>query len=197
MLEKVKKKHVGNGCSSCINLKTLAINRFDARMQAKLFIKTLSCSIHMFPSEFKVSLADRMWRFANELRSPQARSQNTTVPVRTSIRGYTRKSWHVFFLAFHFISTGRHHLPKVELTRAGPLLGAERAGPGGGVFEHPHRLTWLMGHIAARDKRHPKERQKSWRNCFGHFLGQVIGQVTRGHQRSNFVDFNIFLQIGT
>ena len=24
-----------------------------------------------------------------------------------------------------------------HLTRAGPLLGAERAGPGGGVFEHP------------------------------------------------------------
>ena len=35
------------------------------------------------------------------------------------------------------------------LTRAGPLLGAEHAGPGGG-FEHPPRLTRLMGHVATR-----------------------------------------------
>ena len=66
----------------------------------------------------------------------------------------------------------------------------------GGCFNTP-RLTRLMGHVATRGKRHSKERQKSWGNCFGHFLGQVKGQVTRGHQRSNFVDFNIFLQIGT
>ena len=29
----------------------------------------------------------------------------------------------------------------------------------GGVFEHP-RLTRLLGHVAARGKRHSKERQK-------------------------------------
>ena len=50
---------------------------------------------------------------------------------------------------------------KYWLTRAGPLLGAERAGRGGGVFEHPPRLTRLMGHVATRGKRHSKERQKS------------------------------------
>ena len=42
--------------------------------------------------------------------------------------------------------------------------------------------------IGTRGKRHSKERQSSWRNCFGHFLRQV----TRGHQRSNFTEFNIF-----
>ena len=41
---------------------------------------------------------------------------------------------------------------EITLTRAGPLLGAERAGPGG---------VWLMGHVATRGKRHSKERQKS------------------------------------
>ena len=85
---------------------------------------------------------------------------------------------------------------KFNLTRAGPLLGAERAGPGGECFNTP-RLTRLLGHLVTCGKRHSKERKKSWRNCFGHFLGQVKGQVTRGHQRSNFVNFNIFLQIGT
>ena len=64
---------------------------------------------------------------------------------------------------------------------------------GGGVLEHP-RLTRLMGHVETRGKRHSKERKKS---ALVIFLGQVKGQVTRGHQRSNFVDFNIFLQIGT
>ena len=43
-----------------------------------------------------------------------------------------------------------------KVIRAGPLLGAERAGPG--VFEHPP-LTRLMGHVATRSKRHSKERQ--------------------------------------
>ena len=31
----------------------------------------------------------------------------------------------------------------------------------------------------------------------GSFLGQVKGQVTRGHLISNVADFNIFLQSGT
>ena len=48
----------------------------------------------------------------------------------------------------------------------------------GSVFGHP-RLTRLLGHVATRGKRHSKERQKSWRNCFSHFLGQVKGQVIR------------------
>ena len=45
------------------------------------------------------------------------------------------------------------------LARAGPLLGAERAGPGGCL--NTPRLTQLMGHVATRGKRHSKERQKS------------------------------------
>ena len=65
---------------------------------------------------------------------------------------------------------------------------ARRAG-GGGVWT----LTQLLSHVASRGKRHSKERQKAWRNCFGHFLGQVKSQVTRGNQRSNFAFFNIFL----
>ena len=51
--------------------------------------------------------------------------------------------------------------PKAIKTRAGPLLGAERAGPGGGCLNTPPRLTRLMGHVATRGKRHSKERQKS------------------------------------
>ena len=45
----------------------------------------------------------------------------------------------------------------VFLTRAGPLLAAERAGPG--VFEHLP-LTRLLGHVATRGKRHSKEHKK-------------------------------------
>ena len=44
-------------------------------------------------------------------------------------------------------------------------------------------LTRLLDHLATRGKPHSKERKKSWRNCFRHFLGQVQWQVTRGHQR--------------
>ena len=47
-----------------------------------------------------------------------------------------------------------------------------------------------------RGKRHSKERQKSSRNYFGNFLGQVKAQVTRGQQRSNLAYFNIFRQTG-
>ena len=69
-----------------------------------------------------------------------------------------------------------------NLTRAVPVLGAERAGPG--VFEYPP-LIRLLGHVATRSKRHSKERKKSLQNL-RLFLGQVEGQVTRGHKRSNF-----------
>ena len=83
---------------------------------------------------------------------------------------------------------------KINPRRAAARRRTRRAG---GVFEHPPpRLTRLMGHVATRGKRQSKERQKSWRNCFGHFLGQVKGQVTRGHQRSNLAYFNIFRQTG-
>ena len=63
-----------------------------------------------------------------------------------------------------------------------PVLGAERAGPG--VFEQPP-LTRLLGRVATRSKRHSKER-KIVTKLLRSFLGQVKGQVTRGHQRSNF-----------
>ena len=46
------------------------------------------------------------------------------------------------------------------LTRAGPQLSAERAGPWGGLFEHLP-LTQLMGHVSTRGKRHSEERKKS------------------------------------
>ena len=49
----------------------------------------------------------------------------------------------------------------------------------------------LLGHVATRGKRRSKERHKSWRNYFNHFLDQVKGQVTRRHQRSNFACLNI------
>ena len=52
----------------------------------------------------------------------------------------------------------------------------------------------LLGHVATRGKRHSKERHKSWRNYFNHFLGQVKVPVTRRHQRSNFACFNIAYQ---
>ena len=58
------------------------------------------------------------------------------------------------FLTYQVLSSCR------SLARAGPLLGAERAGPGGGCLNTP-RLTPLMGHVATRGKRHSKERQKS------------------------------------
>ena len=48
--------------------------------------------------------------------------------------------------------------------------------PGRRVFENP-LLTLILGHVATRGKRHSKERQKSWRNCVDHFLGQVRSKV--------------------
>ena len=116
-------------------------------------------------------------------------------------------SWNTQSKIFdNFLVDGQEHLSWIwytsmrlvdfGLTRAGPLLGAERAGPRG-CLNTPTRLTRLLGHVATCGKRHSKERQKSWRNWFSHFLGQVKGQVTRGHQRSNFAVFNIFLQSGT
>ena len=79
--------------------------------------------------------------------------------------------------------------PYTILTRAGLLRDAKRAGPG--VFD-PLPLTRLLGHVVTRGKRHSKEHKKSFINCFRNSLGQVNVQVTKGHQRSNFADFNIF-----
>ena len=80
------------------------------------------------------------------------------------------------------------------ITRAGPVLGVERARPGGGVWTLPSNSAPVMqGHAVSGIRKS----QKSWWNDFGHFLDQVKGQVTRGHQKSNFADLNIFLQIGT
>ena len=64
-----------------------------------------------------------------------------------------------------------------RVTHAGPLLGAERAG----CLYPP--LTWLLGHVATRGKRHLKKHKQSWRNCFRHFLIQVKCKVTRGQLR--------------
>ena len=49
--------------------------------------------------------------------------------------------------------------PDFGLTRAGPLLGAERAGPGGCL--NTPSLTRFLCNVATRGKRHLKERQKS------------------------------------
>ena len=54
----------------------------------------------------------------------------------------------------------------ISLTRAGPLLGAEHAGPGSVC---PPPLTRLLGYVVTRGKRHSIVRKKLWRNCFGHF----------------------------
>ena len=68
--------------------------------------------------------------------------------------------------------------------------------PGLGVFEQwTPPLTPLLSHVATRDKRPSKERKKSWRNWFGHFIYQVTRP--RDPQRWNFAVFNIFLQIDT
>ena len=69
-------------------------------------------------------------------------------------------------------------------------------------FFHPlATLAWLYHRNRrqpTRGKRHSKERQKSWRNYFGHFLCQMKGQVTRprGNQRSTFAYFSNFRQTG-
>ena len=46
-----------------------------------------------------------------------------------------------------------------DLTYAGPVLGAERAGPEV-LKPRQHPLIRLLSHVAARGKRHSKERQK-------------------------------------
>ena len=89
-----------------------------------------------------------------------------------------------------------YSLQVLILTRAGQVLGAERARRGGGGLNIA-RLTRLLGHVATYGKWHSKECQKAWRNFFGHLFGQVNGLATRGHQRSILVFFNIFRQIGT
>ena len=85
--------------------------------------------------------------------------------------------------------------------------GARRRTSWPWVFEHPP-LTRLLDHAVTRGKRHSKEpvncpfkrahskeRLKSWRNCFSHFLGQFNGQVTRGRQRSNFAFSTFFYKL--
>ena len=91
----------------------------------------------------------------------------------------------------NFWDSFAHIVTMFNPRRAGVLLGAERAGPRGWGVWTLHRLTRLLGHVAARGKRHSKERQKLWRNWFGHFIGQVKCQVTRGHEMSNLAYFNI------
>ena len=59
--------------------------------------------------------------------------------------------------------------------------GFPRPAGGGGCLNTPPLLTRLLGHVAIRDRRRSKECQKWGRNHFGHFFGQVKGQVTRGH----------------
>ena len=63
------------------------------------------------------------------------------------------------------------------------------AGAGGRGAEHPPATSNSAPGPSTRLKRHSKERQKSRRNWF--FFGQVKGQVTRSHQKSNFAVFNI------
>ena len=65
--------------------------------------------------------------------------------------------------------------------------------PGEGLVGPPP-LTRLLGYVATRGKRHSKERQKSLLNCFGHFLGQVKGQVTSDQmpQKVKFCHFQHF-----
>ena len=90
-------------------------------------------------------------------------------------------------------------LPPVSyrlLTRAGPVLGAERAGSG--VFDPPPPLTRLLGHIniETQGKQHSKV-SKIMAKLFCSFFRS--GQKP-GHQRSSEVKccpFNIFLQIDT
>ena len=72
-------------------------------------------------------------------------------------------------------------IPDFSLTRAGPVLGATRAGPGG--LNTPPPLTRLLVHLAISGRQRSKARQKSFRKYFSHFLGQVKGKVTRGHRR--------------
>ena len=57
-----------------------------------------------------------------------------------------------------------------------------------GVINDPP-ITRLLGHVATHGKQYSKECKKSWQS----YLGQVKGQVTRGHQRSKWAYINIFL----
>ena len=74
------------------------------------------------------------------------------------------------------------------LTRA--LLGLwifhHLLGGGGGVFEHPPRLSRLLRIVERNGKQRSKAREKSFRNHFGHFLAQVKIEVTRGQNSKIF-----------
>ena len=84
---------------------------------------------------------------------------NKTAHLATNLLKFVREN------SFSLTGATCPTLP-LYLTRAGPVLGAERAGPE--VFEH-HPLTRFLSLVATRSKRHSKERQKAWRNWFGHF----------------------------
>ena len=58
------------------------------------------------------------------------------------------------------------------------------------MFDPP--LIRLLGHVATRSKRHSKERTNH-DETVSIIFGQLKGQVTRGHQRSNSAAFNIFV----
>ena len=77
-----------------------------------------------------------------------------------------------------------------QLTRDGPLLRDERAGPGGCL---PPPSNSAPGPFSDTHKAAIKRASKIMTKLLRSFLGQV----TSGHQRSNFAGFNIFLQIGS
>ena len=79
----------------------------------------------------------------------------------------------------------------IRLTRAVPVLGAERAVPGGGV-QTPPLLTRSLDVVAGNGKKRSKARQKSCRKYISHFLPQVKIEVTRGQKgsKSRFLDMH-------
>ena len=108
----------------------------------------------------------RQWRTISFKTSTADRSSTNS---HSEACGTTKESlWQVAsheYLNFvvtdrNFEVTDRVKVNSNTLTRAGPLLGAKRAWPGGGGVEHPP-LTRLLGPVATCGKRHSKERKKS------------------------------------
>ena len=67
----------------------------------------------------------------------------------------------------------------------------------GCLFEHPPpHLTRLLRHVATRGIGGVRKSVKNNDEMTSVVLGQVKGQVTRGHQRSDFAYFDNFRQTG-
>ena len=90
-------------------------------------------------------------------------------------------------------STDKANISKINPRPAGPL---DFPPPTGGVVENPPPSISAPGPRSDTQQAAFERASKIMTKLLRHFLGQVKGQVTRGHQKLNLAYFYIFRQTG-